>query len=86
MNSIMFGMLMDHVILLVVLRPVKQDISMISRITVHARQHFNGLMKIAGAPESVTKSKMHFLIKAQMRILVNATKDTPGMQFLMLVN
>ena len=64
---------MGHVILLVVLSLEKQDSLMMPTTIVHARQHSNGLLRTADAPENVTKLLMPFLMKVQMRILANVS-------------
>ena len=69
----MYGMLMDHATLLVALNLEKQDSLMMPTIIVHVRQHSNGLLRTADAPENVTKLLMLFLMKVQMQILANVS-------------
>ena len=69
----MYEMLMDHVTLLVALNLEKQDSLMMPTIIVHARQHSNGLLRTADAPENVTKLLMPFLMKVQMQILASVS-------------
>ena len=64
---------MDHATLLVALNLEKQDSLMMPTIIVHARQHSNGLLRTADAPENVTKLLMPFLMKVQMQILASVS-------------
>ena len=64
---------MGHVILLVVLNLEKQDSLMMPITIAHVRQHLNGLLRTADAPENATKLLMPFLMKVQMQILANVS-------------
>ena len=45
---------------------------------VYVRQDSNGLMRTTDAPENVTKLLMPFIMKVQMQMNVNASKDIHG--------
>ena len=73
---------MGHVILLVVLNLEKQDSLMMPIIIVYVRQHSNGLLRTADAPENAMKLLMLFLMKAKMLIFASVSKDTNGTHLL----
>ena len=51
---------------------------MMSITIVNVRQDSNGLWRTTDAPENVTKLLMPFLMKVQMQMNANASKDIHG--------